>query len=166
MTVGNRKQSGRYPWSPAEEGKQREIGGSRVVGQFVGQDRFSPRIRCCMTVAHAPAAPVSRRPGPGNPQVPRDSVTPWLRSGRGIRARGRICPVQGRSCFDFEVDFKHCHGTRCPRNGSDEGLLAANQRSINTAPSSPTLSTFGAHELRRPSLDSPTKEFPWAPMTT
>jgi hypothetical protein len=30
-----------------------------------------------------------------------------------------------------------------------------NRRSINAAPSSPTLSTFGANELRRPSLDSP-----------
>jgi hypothetical protein len=32
----------RYPWSPPLQGKQPESGGSRVVGQFVGQERFIP----------------------------------------------------------------------------------------------------------------------------
>jgi hypothetical protein len=33
----------RYPWLPPSERKEPESGRSRVVGQFVGQDRFIPQ---------------------------------------------------------------------------------------------------------------------------
>lgn len=72
-----------------------------------------------------------------------------------------MCPIQGRSCFDLEVDFK----TLAPESGAPGTVTIKdsqlqNRRIINAAPSAPTFSAFGANELRCPSLDSPTKEFP------